>query len=60
MQSSLKKHQLIPRLNQEELTDYARNAYHRKQLVLVDLKKLTDPYIKQAIINYADEEYGKP
>jgi hypothetical protein len=59
IQSSLKRLQLIARLNDEEMHDYARRAYQQKGLVLVDIKEINDPYFKQEIVNYADNKYGK-
>ena len=59
MQSQLAKHQLSKGLTDDELHDLARKAYHIKSMVLVKLEELSDPYIKQEIINYADRKYGK-
>jgi len=59
LQSSLKRSQLIDRFTDEDIQDYARKAYHQKDLVLVPLSEITDDYVKQAIINFADRKYGK-
>lgn len=59
IQSSLKPSQLRPPLNEDELLDYARNAYHKQNKSLVDINELTDPYFKQMVINYSDNKYGK-
>ncbi len=59
LQSSLKRLQLISRLTDDEIQEYASRAYHQKNLVLIPLNELTDDYIKQAIINFANGKYGK-
>ena len=59
IQSSLKQSQLIQRFNEEDIHDYARRAYQQKGLALVNVDELTDPYIKQGVVNYADNKYGK-
>lgn len=59
IQSSLKPSQLIARLNDDEIQDYARRAYHQRNKSLVDIDELTDPYFKQMVINYSDNKYGK-
>lgn len=57
MRSQLAKHQLTEPLSSDELHQYAVRAYKSKWLVLVDLKDITDPYLKQEIINYAEAKY---
>ncbi len=59
IQSSLKRLQLITRLNDDEIQDYARRAYQQKGLALIPIDEITDPYVKQQIINFADRKYGK-
>lgn len=59
MRDSLSKHQLIDRLNNEEIHDYARRAYQQKGLALIPLSEITDPFVKQEIINFCDRKYGK-
>lgn len=59
LRSQLEKHQLISRLNDEEVHDYARKAYHQKGLALINLAEINDPYFKQQVINYADTKYGR-
>lgn len=59
LRSQLAKWQQSQPLNDEELHDMARRAYHQKGLALVTLSELNDPYFKQQVINYADEKYGR-
>lgn len=59
IQSSLKKSQLIESPTSESTKDKARKAYHEFGLVLIYLDRITNPYFKQEIKNYADNEYGK-
>jgi len=59
IQSSLKPSQLNAPLNDDELLDYARRAYHKQNKSLVDINELADPFFKQAVINYSDNKYGK-
>ena len=46
-------------MNDEELHDKARDAYHKKGLALINLAEINDPYFKQQVINYADSKYGR-
>jgi len=59
LQSSLKPSQLIARLNDDELHDYARRAYQQHNKSLIDIDELTDPYFKQMVISHSDNKYGK-
>ena len=59
LRSQLARLQLTPTLNDEEVHDYARKAYHQKGLALVRIDELKDPFVKQEIINYADKKWGK-
>lgn len=59
LRSQLAKWQQSQPLNDEELHDMARKAYHKKGLALVQINELTDPFVRQEIINYADKKWGK-
>lgn len=59
LRSQLARWQQSQPMNDEELHDKARDAYHKKGLALINLAEINDPYFKQQVINYADAKYGR-